>query len=54
MSSVNDAFQADILNKDINCSHYYKTRDIGDWISIKSRILSQKLTFLNKSIFEIL
>ena len=54
MSSVNDAFQAEILTKDINSSHYYKTRDIGDWISIKSRILSQKLTFLNKSIFEIL
>ena len=54
MSSVNDAFQAEIMTKDINSSHYYKTSDIGDWISKNSRALPQKLTFLNKSIFEIL
>ncbi len=35
MSSVNDAFQAEIMTKDINSSDYYKTSDIGDWISKK-------------------
>ena len=54
MSSVNDAFQAYILTKDINCSHYYKTSDVGGLDIKKSRSLPQKLTFLNKSIFEIL
>ena len=47
-------FQAEILTKDINSSHYYKTSDVGGMDIKKSRTLLQKLTFLNKSIFEIL
>jgi len=34
-SSVNDALQAGIMTKDINSSHYYKTSEVGDWISKK-------------------
>ena len=34
-SSVNDALQAGIMTKDINSSYYYKTSEVGDWISKK-------------------
>lgn len=34
-SSVNDALQAGIMTKDINSLHYYKTSEVGDWISKK-------------------
>ena len=54
MSYVNDSFQAEILTKDINSSHYYKKSEVGVLDIKKSRTLLQKLTFLNKSIFEIL